>query len=108
MTDNDIRFPVIAKEAAEYVVRMVKYIVDHPDDVKINVSASGYTMTVSLETNEDDVGQVIGKRAHLITSIRSMLSAVAGRNKIVILFDYITEQDNRRSGSSSGGRYNVG
>jgi predicted RNA-binding protein YlqC (UPF0109 family) len=53
-------------------------------------------MAVDLHTHPSDVGQVVGRNAHLISSIRAFLSAVAGKNKIKIDLDFVTEEDNKR------------
>lgn len=79
------------------VVAMVRHLVNNPDDVEIDVEQKGYTVLVALRTNTGDVGQVIGRNAHLIASIRSLLAAIGGKNNIKVILDYVTEEDNKRS-----------
>jgi len=85
--------------AIREVVMVVRHIVNNPEDVVVDIECSGYSALVALRTNPDDVGQVIGRNAHLMNSIRSFLSAISGKNNIQIIMDYVTEEDNRRMGS---------
>lgn len=85
------------KDAIMEIVGIVRHLVDHPEDVEINIRPAKYRYTVELYTNPKDVGQVVGRSGHLGASIRSLLSAVAGKNKIRVDLDYITEEDNKRA-----------
>jgi len=80
-------------QAVKEVVGFYRHIVDHPDDVKVEVRSGGYSILVVLHTNPQDVGQAIGRNAHLISSIRSLLSAISGKNNIQIVLDFVTEGD---------------
>lgn len=84
-------------EAVRDIVDTVKHIVDHPDDVSVNIKTGPYKITVELYTHEDDVGQVVGKNGHVIASYRSILTAIAGKNRTKVMFDFITEEDNKRN-----------
>ena len=84
-------------DAIREVVMIARYFVDNPDEVDVNIDCQGYTVVVGLSTNRGDVGQVVGRNAHIITSMRSFLSAIGGKNDIKVILDYITEQDNRRN-----------
>jgi len=83
-------------DAAVAIVGIVRHIVDHPDKVEIRVRPGTLRIAVELFTDPADVGQVVGRNGHLSTSLRSFLSAVAGKHKIRIDFDYVTEEENSR------------
>jgi len=83
-------------DAAKEIVSIVRHIVDHPADVEVRVRGGEYRMGLELFTNPLDVGQVVGRSGHITTSMRSFLSALAGKHKIKIDFDYVTEEDNAR------------
>lgn len=83
-------------DAIKNIVMVVRYFVDHPDDVQVNVRPGPYRVTVELYTNPEDVGQVVGRHGHLSSSLRSILAAVAGKHRIKIDLDYVTEEDNAR------------
>lgn len=85
---------------ARSIVEIVKLLVNNPEEVRINISPSQHNITIELHTDPSDVGQVLGKSGHLKDSIRSLLSAFAGKNEIKIQFDFITEWKRRpRKGS---------
>lgn len=86
--------------AIREVVMIVRHIVNHPEDVEVDIDCNGYSVLVALRTNPRDVGQVIGRNAHLMNSIRSFLSAIQGKNRIQILIDYVTDEDKRRESQS--------
>ena len=75
------------------VVTMVKSIVDSPDEVQVNVVPSQFRLIVELHTSPKDVGQVIGKSGHVVSAIRSILTAHGGREGLKVDMDYITERN---------------
>jgi predicted RNA-binding protein YlqC (UPF0109 family) len=83
-------------DAIREVVMLVRHFVNHPEDVQVDIESNGYSALVALRTHPKDVGQVIGRNAHLVNSIRSFLSAIQGKNKIQIIMDYVTDEDKRR------------
>lgn len=85
------------------VMGVVKHLVDNPDEVRFDIQAKGYSIMVFLYTAHKDVGQVIGANAHLVTSIRSLLTAIAGKHKVKVTLDFVTEGDNRRTAENSPG-----
>jgi predicted RNA-binding protein YlqC (UPF0109 family) len=84
-------------EVVRDVVGIVRHFVDHPENVEINVVPGPYRITVELYTHSKDVGQVIGKDGHISASLRSFLSAIAGKNRIRIDLEYVTDKDNARA-----------
>lgn len=84
-------------DAVHETLMLTRHFVNHPDDVKVNVECRGYSVLADLRTHKTDVGQVIGRNAHLMNSIRSFLSAIGGKNNVQIILDYVTEEDNRRN-----------
>jgi len=83
-------------DAAKEIVGIVRHFVDHPDEVEVNVRPGAYRLAVELHTNPGDVGQVVGRNGYLSTSLRSFIAAFAGKHRIKIDLDYVTEEDNAR------------
>lgn len=54
---------------------VVKGLVDHPDDVRVNPVDRQGLIIYELRLHPDDVGKVIGKQGAMINSIRSLLQA---------------------------------
>ena len=63
----------------DLVVLMAKGLVDHPDDVSVEILESGDGGELELRVHEDDMGHVIGKQGRTARSLRLALGAAAGR-----------------------------
>ena len=61
----------------EYIV---KALVDHPEDVKIERKVDEMGVLLSLEVNPEDMGQIIGKQGSTIRSIRDLLRIIGLKN----------------------------
>ena len=63
----------------ELVVYMARGLVDHPDDVSVEILEAGDGGELELRTHPDDMGHVIGKQGRTARSLRLALGAAAGR-----------------------------
>lgn len=64
----------------EFVEYVVKSIVDHPDDVKIERSIDEMGVLITLSVNPEDMGQIIGRQGATAKSIRTLLRVIGARN----------------------------
>lgn len=64
------------KEFIEYIV---KNLVDHPDEVKVEEVEGSRTTVYELRVGQGDLGKVIGKEGKTAKSIRTLLAAAAAR-----------------------------
>jgi len=64
----------------EFVEYVVKSIVDHPDDVKVDRSVDEMGVLLTLTVNPDDMGQVIGRQGATAKSIRTLLRVIGAKN----------------------------
>ena len=60
----------------QFLEYLVKSIVDHPDDVKVDRTVDEMGVLLTLKVNPEDMGQVIGQRGGNARSIRSLLRIV--------------------------------
>ncbi len=63
----------------ELITFVAKSLVDNPDDVQVTVTEEDDTILVDLTVAKDDLGKVIGKQGRTARAMRSLLSAVAGK-----------------------------
>lgn len=63
----------------ELITFIAKSLVDNPDDVQVTVTEEDDTILVDLTVAKDDLGKVIGKQGRTARAMRSLLSAVAGK-----------------------------
>lgn len=64
---------------SELVAFMAKGLVDHPDDVAVEVLEAGEDASFELQVHPDDIGHVIGKQGRTARALRLALGASAGR-----------------------------
>lgn len=65
------------KDFLEY---LVKSIVDHPDDVKVDRKVDEMGVLLTLKVNQQDMGQVVGRQGATAKAIRSLLRIVGVKN----------------------------
>jgi len=58
---------------------MAKGLVDHPDQVVVEIVSAGDDGVLELHVDPDDVGHVIGKQGRTARSLRLTLGAAASR-----------------------------
>ncbi len=61
-----------AEAVLEYVA---KQLVDHPDDVRVEVSEEDREVVLELHVHDDDLGKVIGKRGRTAKALRTLVKA---------------------------------
>src|SRR6202167_6133809 len=64
----------------EFLEYLVKSLVDHPDDVKVDRKVDEMGVLLSLHVNAQDMGQVVGRQGATAKAIRSLLRIVGVKN----------------------------
>ena len=64
----------------EFLEFLVKSIVDHPEDVKIDRKVDEMGVLLSLRVHSQDMGQVVGRQGATAKAIRSLLRIVGVKN----------------------------
>ena len=64
----------------EFLEYLVKALVDHPDDVKVDRKVDEMGVLLSLRVNSLDMGQVVGRQGATAKAIRSLLRIVGIKN----------------------------
>lgn len=64
----------------EFVEYVVKSIVDHPDDVKVERTIDEMGVLITLSVNPEDMGQVIGRQGATAKAVRTLLRVIGARN----------------------------
>ena len=92
--------PTADQEFLEY---LVKSLVDHPEDVKVDRKVDEMGVLLTLHVNQMDMGQVVGRQGATAKSIRSLLRIVGVKNNARVNLK-IEEPE----GSTRGPRANFG
>ena len=64
----------------EFLEFLVKSIVDHPDDVKVDRRVDEMGVLLTLRVHAQDMGQVVGRQGATAKAIRSLLRIVGIKN----------------------------
>ena len=75
----------------DFVAYIVKNLVDHPDQVKINEIGGTHTLIIELSVEKSDIGKIIGKQGRTINAIRTLLMSVASRNGVRVNLEILEE-----------------
>ncbi len=64
----------------DFLEFIVKNLVDHPEDVKVERKVDEMGVLLSLKVNPEDMGQIIGRAGSTAKSIRSLVRIVGLKN----------------------------
>ena len=65
---------------SEYIEYIVKGLVDHPEDVKIDRKVDEMGVLISIDVHREDMGKVIGKQGITAKAIRTLLRVIGMKN----------------------------
>lgn len=69
-----------ASKDISFLEFLVKSIVDHPEDVKVERKIDEMGVLLTLQVHKDDMGQVVGRKGATAKAIRSLLRIVGLKN----------------------------
>ena len=72
------------EEALEH---LVKGIVDHPEDVQVDLLSGRRGTTREVRVHPDDLGKVIGRGGRTAKALRTVMTGVGGRGLRVDVVD---------------------
>ncbi|TMU87811.1 KH domain-containing protein [Bacillus sp. BHET2] len=75
----------------DLILTIVKPLVDHPDDVRVDLDEGTNGLTYKLSVHPEDMGKVIGKQGRVAKSIRTVVYAAAGSSQQKKIFLEIVE-----------------
>jgi predicted RNA-binding protein YlqC (UPF0109 family) len=64
----------------QFLEYVVKSLVEHPEDVKINRTVDEMGVLLTLSVHKDDMGKVIGRSGATAKAIRTILRVVGMKN----------------------------
>jgi len=74
----------VLQEALEH---LVKGIVDHPEDVQVDLLSNRRGKTLEVRVHPDDLGKVIGRGGRTAKALRTVMAGVGGRGLRVDVVD---------------------
>ena len=64
----------------EFLEYIVKSMVDHPSDVKVERKVDEMGVLLSLRVNPEDMGQIVGREGSTARSIRTLVRIIGLKN----------------------------
>lgn len=74
------------KEILEVVI---KNLVDNPNEISINETENEKSIVYQVKVSEADMGKVIGKQGRIAKSIRTVMKAIASKDKKKITIEFV-------------------
>jgi predicted RNA-binding protein YlqC (UPF0109 family) len=74
----------VLEEALEH---LVKGIVDHPEEVQVDMLSGRRGKTLEVRVHPDDLGKVIGRGGRTAKALRQVMTGVGGRGLRVDVVD---------------------
>ena len=65
----------------ELVEILARSLVDHPDQVSVNVVEQEKSMLIELRVAPEDMGKVIGKQGRIAKAMRTVVKAAATKQR---------------------------
>ena len=81
----------------DLLLHVVRPMVNHPDDVSVNVIDGEAATVLELSVHADDIERIRGREGRTLRSVRNIISAAAGKKKASV--DLVTEATAEADGS---------
>ncbi|MFB9273654.1 KH domain-containing protein [Cohnella cellulosilytica] len=76
----------------EQLIRVIaRALVDHPEDVQIQVREDARGLVYELSVHPDDVGKVIGKQGRIAKALRTVVSSASVKERKRVIVDIVSE-----------------
>lgn len=74
----------------QLVMVIAKALVDHPDDVTVNVVEKENLIVYELSVHPDDAGKVIGKQGRIAKALRTVVTSAAVKTNKRVTVDIMS------------------
>ncbi len=81
---------------ADALEHLVQGLVSHPDDVSIADLDRRRVRTLEVRVHPEDVGKVIGRQGRTASALRTVVTALAGREQVRVDFVDVDRRPRRR------------
>jgi len=79
----------------EFVDFVVKSIVQHPEDIKLERTVDEMGVLITLNLNPEDMGQIIGRKGQTARAIRTLLKIVGAKNNARVNLKIVEPEGSR-------------
>lgn len=86
----------MAEQDQAFVEFIVKSIVGHPDDVKVERKVDEMGVLLTLHLNQEDMGYVIGRQGQTAKAIRTLTKVIGAKNNARVNLKIIEPEGSTR------------
>ena len=83
---------------ADALEHLVRGLVTNPDDVSVADLERRRVRTLEVRVNPDDIGKVIGRQGRTAGALRTVVTALAGRDTVRVDFVDVDRRGTQRRG----------
>ena len=69
------------EKAKEFLLEVVKFVVDNPEAVSVDVKRDDMGILLTLQVAKEDIGKVIGREGNTAKALRTLLRIVGMKEK---------------------------
>ncbi len=91
----------MAERDKEFLEFVVKALVDNPDKVKVDRKVDEMGVLLTLKTDKDDMGKIIGRSGNTAKAIRTLLRVVGMKNNARVNLKIEEPEGGEKSSSKS-------
>ncbi|HUC91001.1 MAG TPA: KH domain-containing protein [Paenibacillus sp.] len=74
----------------ELILVIARALVDHPEDVRVDIREEARGTVYSLSVHPEDIGKVIGKQGRIAKALRTVVSAAGLKDRRRIIVDIVS------------------
>lgn len=74
----------------DLILVIAKALVDHPEDVRVDVKEDDRGTVYMLSVNGSDIGKVIGKQGRIAKALRTVVSSAAVKSQKRVMVEIIS------------------
>jgi len=89
---------------ADALEHLVRGIVSNPDDVRVSDKDLRRGRMLEVRVNPEDIGKVIGRNGRTATALRTVVTALGGRDQVRVDFVDVDKGPRRTCGGGGGFR----
>ncbi len=73
----------------ELIERIARALVDKPEEVTVTAVEGSQSTVLELKVAKDDLGKIIGKQGRTARSLRTILGAASGKEKMRVILEIV-------------------
>ncbi|WP_028611064.1 KH domain-containing protein [Paenibacillus harenae] len=74
----------------ELILVIAKALVDHPDQVQVNVKDDDRGTIYELSVHPEDIGKIIGKQGRIAKAMRTVVTSAAVKSQKRVIVDIMS------------------